>query len=327
MEPEILVVAEHDGAEWDPITFELISWGCRIASEKNWKLGVLVLGCAVEDLSETLRTSSVDAIFVLEDPTLRVYNCCLYLNAVEHAIRAIQPRLVLLGHSYFGIEIGGSLAPKLDAALFTNCQSIEASPNGLLVRRAMFRGGFVATLEIDNAAVVLITLQRGTPAFKGASDAAPDIIKLAMPDGCGATRIRVIEETGAAFAEDITKAEIIVAVGRGIGQASRLPAFIELAQALGGAIAASRPIVDIGWLPPDYQVGLSGRTVRPKVYLACGISGSAQHVVGMKDSGLIIAINQDPNAPIFQVAHWGVVGDLSQIVPSLLRIAKEQSRC
>ena len=146
-----------------------------------------------------------------------------------------------------------------------------------------------------------------------------------MPADADAAKIKVVGETKATFAEDITQADLLVSVGRGIGQQSQLDAFRDLAKALGGSLSASRPIVDSGWLPVDNQVGLSGRTVRPKVYLAFGISGSAQHMAGMRDSKVIIAINQDANAPIFQIAHYGIVADLFQILPALMDAAKESA--
>ncbi len=326
MKPEILIVAEHDGAELDPLTFDLISCGSQIASEKSWKLGLLVLGFKLDGLLEKIRGSGVDVIFTIDDARLQEYNSCIHLEIIAHAVRETRPHLLLLGHSYFGIEIGSGLAPKLDTLLVSNCQSIKVTSGGFVVTRPMFGGMFLASLEIEATAPVLVSIQKGSSVFKGPLIEASEIIRLAASAESNTAKIKVTRETKAAFGEDIAKADIVVAIGRGIGQESRVSLFRELAQALGGVIAASRPIVDMGWLPVDYQVGLSGRTVKPKVYLAWGISGSAQHIDGMKDSGLIIAINKDPSAPIFQVAHYGVVGDLFEIVPPLLEIAKEQSK-
>ena len=189
----------------------------------------------------------------------------------------------------------------------------------------MFGGKFLATIEVNEASLLLLTLSKDSSVSKRSLNHLCEIERKAYPEHSQA-RVKVIGTTRPSRAEDITQAEVIVAVGRGIRDESQISLFRELAEALGGAIAASRPLVDSGWLTNDHQVGISGVTVRPKVYLAFGISGSAQHVAGMKQSRLIIAINNDPSAPIFQVAHYGVVGDLFEIVPPLLEIAKEQSK-
>ncbi|MBI4188913.1 MAG: electron transfer flavoprotein subunit alpha/FixB family protein [Betaproteobacteria bacterium] len=325
MEPEILIVAEHNGSELDPITFDLIAWGSQIASEKNWKVGVLVLGFQVNGLLETMRRSAVDVIFALDDPVLQDYNSCVYVQAVARTLMKTAPRLILLGHTYLGIEISGGLAAKLDATLWSNCLAIKPTPGGFLVTRPVSGGAFLSTLEIESGACNVISLQRGSSPLKELPIKFPEVIGLSVPPESDPARIKVTGETKPSFAEDITKADLLVAVGRGIGQQSRLPPFLDLAQALGGAIAASRPIVDMGWLSVDHQVGLSGVTVRPKVYLACGISGSAQHVAGMRDSRLIIAINEDPSAPIFQIAHYGIVGDIFEIVPALINEARRSA--
>lgn len=323
METEILIIAEHNGSEPDPITFDLISWGAQIAGEKNWKLGVLVPGFRLDGLLEKMRGAAVDVIFSLDDPALQDYNSCAYVEAIARALgKKNVPRLILLGHTYLGIEIGGGLAAKLDATLWSNCQAIRSAPGGYVVTRPISGGAYLSTLEIESGACNLISLQRGSAIPKELVKRVPEVIALSVPAKSNTARIRVTGETKAAFAEDITKADLLVAVGRGIGQQSNLAAFRELAQALGGAIAASRPIVDMGWLSAGHQVGLSGVTVRPKVYLACGISGAAQHVAGMRDSRLIIAINQDPNAPIFQIAHYGIVGDILEIIPALINEAR-----
>ena len=323
MAPEILIVADHNGSELDPITHDLISWGSQIAGEKNWKLGVLVPGFGLHGVLETMRSSAADVIFSLDDPALQEYNSCVYVQAIAHTLTEARPRLILLGHSYLGIEISSGLAAKLESTLWNNCQTIKAAADGFLVTRPIARGAFVSTLKIKSGECNLITLQRGSsPPGKDRSSKVPEIIKLSLPAESAITKIEVTGETKATFTEDITKADVLVAVGRGIGQQGQLPAYRELAQALGGSIAASRPIVDMGWLPVDYQVGLSGRTVRPKVYLACGISGSMQHLAGMRDSRLIIAINEDSSAPIFQLAHYGVVGDVNAILPALINQAK-----
>ena len=325
MVPEVLVIAEHDGRAVDPITFDLLSWGCQIATENNWHLGVLLAGFEVAQLSQTLRDSGADVVFVLDDPELRQYSAPAYLQAIAGAIKRTTPQLIILGHSYFGIEMGGGLAVTLQAPLASNCLSLAKIKQGFVVTRPIFGGALLARVHVQGAPPVLVSMQRGSSVVKATQTKVAEVVRLNIPIGNGAPRLKVVQEKQPAFGEDITKAKTLIAVGRGIGQENKLALFRELAEELGVTLAASRPIVDMGWLPVDHQVGLSGQTVKPNVYLACGISGAAQHIAGMKDAGLIIAINKDPSAPIFQIAHYGVVGDLFEIVTPLLKLAKEQS--
>jgi electron transfer flavoprotein alpha subunit len=322
MAPEILVIAECCGVELDPITFDLVSWGSKIAAEKSWSLGIVVLGFELSRVVEEISSLGIDQILVLDDARLQEYNSSVYVAVITPIVQQSKPRLVLVGHTYMGIEIGAAMAPKVEAPLVSNCQSVEAVDGCFLVTRPMFGGKFFATIKIDDSGPVLIGVAKGTAPGRNFSPRACESISLSLPS-TQASNVEVIREIKPAHGQDITKAQIIVALGRGIQDRSRISSFRELAKILGGAIAASRPIVDCGWLTRDYQVGLSGLTVRPKVYLACGISGSAQHIAGMKESGLIIAINKDASAPIFQIAHCGVVADLLEILPALLLKAQE----
>ncbi|OGA45098.1 MAG: hypothetical protein A3F74_06855 [Betaproteobacteria bacterium RIFCSPLOWO2_12_FULL_62_58] len=326
MEPEILIIAEHNGSELDPITLDMIAWGSQIASEKNWQLGVLVPGFKLDVLVEKMGSSAANVVFLLDDPALEQYNSSTYVNGIVHALPKSMPRVILLAHSYRGIEISGGLAAELDVTLWSNCLAIKPDAEGFVLTRPIFGGAFVSTVAVESGPCNLITLQRGSSPMRELPVRNPEIVRLPMPEKVATSKVKVTGESDASFAEDITKADLLVAVGRGIGPQSQLPLFMDLAQALGGAIAASRPIVDMGWLPVDNQVGLSGRTVRPKVYLACGISGSAQHIAGMRDSRLVLAINQDRNAPIFQIAHYGVVGDIAEILPALINEAKRNAK-
>ena len=325
MEPQVLIIAEHDGSAPDPTTLELIAGGSQIAAEKSWKLGVMVLGHAMGTVVEALRNSGVDAVYALDDPALATFNAGTHVAAIAAALSKDSPRVILLGHSYLGIEMASTIAVKLGAPLWSNCKTIKAGADGFVVTRPMCGGAYVSTLEITSATCNVFTVQRGGLSAQGLTSKNAQVSTLAMPADADAAKIKVVGETKATFAEDITQADLLVSVGRGIGQQSQLDAFRDLAKALGGSLSASRPIVDSGWLPVDNQVGLSGRTVRPKVYLAFGISGSAQHMAGMRDSKVIIAINQDANAPIFQIAHYGIVADLFQILPALMDAAKESA--
>ena len=325
MFPEVLVIAEHDGREVDPITFDLLSWGSQIATENHWRLGVLITGFELEQVSGKLQGSCADVIFILDDPELLHYSAPSYREAIAGAIRQTTPQLVLMAHSYFGIEMGGTLAVTLQAPLVSNCLSVAKIEDGYEVTRPIFGGALLTRMHIQSGPPVLVSIQKGSAAPKQARNSASEVVKLNVSSAAGIPKLKVVQETHPVFTEDITKAKTLVAVGRGIGQENKLTLFRELAEKLGATLAASRPIVDMGWLTADHQVGLSGQTVKPNVYLAWGISGAAQHIAGMKDAALIIAINKDPSAPIFQVAHYGVVGDLFEIAYPLLELAKKQS--
>ena len=321
MDAEILVVAEHDGGELDPATADLISWGEALATAKQCRLTVLLLGHRVEGAVKALSDLGVGQIFVGDDPQLADYNPSLYRHLTGELIREHSPQVVLAAHSYIGIEMASVVGGQTGATVVTNCHSIKRGERGFLIERAMFGGKFLATVEVPGEEPLVVTMSRESAAPKASSNYKTEVVRLSCPSGhCGL--IKVLTTTKPERVEDISKADVVVAVGRGIRDPSQIEVFRQLAQELGGVIAASRPLVDAGWFSNDHQVGLSGVTVRPKVYLAFGISGSAQHLAGMNQAKQIIAVNSDPEAPIFGVAHCGAVADMFEVVPHLLAKAK-----
>jgi electron transfer flavoprotein alpha subunit len=321
MHCEILIVAEHTEGKPDSRTADLISWGSQIANEKRWKLGVLLLGSNLDQAAEELAAWGIDVALVLDDQFLEGYTPSVYVDAASHVLKEVKPKLILADHSYFGIEVAAALAPRLSAPLISNCQSIRSAGNGFLLTRSMFGGRFLATLAVDEAGPCVVTVSQATSIAKSARTNGCEVVKFAFANKAE-NKITILGESKPCYGDDITQADVIVSVGRAIRHQDQIDPFRELAQALGGVLAASRPIVDAGWLSPDRQVGLSGVTVKPKVYLALGISGSAQHLAGMNQSKLIIAINSDPSAPIFQAAHCGAVADVFEILPLLLQKAQ-----
>ena len=224
--------------------------------------------------------------------------------------RQIAPRLVLIGYSLVGMELTPAIANKLGMNALTNCVNIELRDGAVTVTRPLFDGTMHAHIALDETATAVVALQKGSVPATAPSAKQAVVQSIAIDVNSIPSRSRVLEITEEPKGDvDLGKAEIIVAVGRGIGD-RKIHFTAELAEALGGTLACSRPVVDVGWLPRERQVGASGKSVAPKVYVACGISGAIQHLTGMRDSKRIIAINKDPNAPIFQVAHIGVVGDL-----------------
>jgi electron transfer flavoprotein alpha subunit len=222
------------------------------------------------------------------------------------------------------MELAPAVASKLGVNALTNCVNVEVRDGAVTVTRPLFDGTMHAEIALEENGTTVIALQKGSAIAATPSAKQPVVYSLVMDLKSIPSRSRVLEITEEPQGEvDLSKAELIVAVGRGIGDKDKIHLTAELAEALGGALACSRPVVDVGWMPRERQVGASGKSVAPKVYVACGISGAIQHLTGMRDSQRIIAINKDPNAPIFHVAHTGVVGDLFEIIPALTKAARE----
>ncbi|MCH8096129.1 MAG: electron transfer flavoprotein subunit alpha/FixB family protein [Proteobacteria bacterium] len=324
MQGDVLVIAEHWKGEPEGVTLQMLTKGRELADSGGVGLAVLVLGHGLDDVVEVLRGKGMDTIWVLDDPALARAGGGVEAHAIAEAVRAIDPGLILIGYSLVGMELAPAIAVGLGVTAMTNCVDVGIEDGAVVVTRPFFDGTQHAKIVLEGKGPPLVALQGGaTPTVGlGATEVAvrPVAVDLSAVPARGQV-LEVIEE--AVSDVDITKAEIIVAVGRGIGGKEKIAVIEELTQALGGLMACSRPLVDLGWLGRERQVGASGKSVAPKVYLACGISGASQHLSGMSDSRLIVAINKDPNAPIFQVAHYGVVGDLLEIVPALTAEARK----
>jgi electron transfer flavoprotein alpha subunit len=324
MQGDILVLVEHTGAEIDPLALQLLAKGRELADMAGCRLGALLLGDTLEKPARSLREVGPDIIFVAQSSSLRLYNPELYTNVIADVVEASQPSLILIGYTLKGMEIGPALATRIGARLFSNCVALEWSPDGLLVTRPMYGGMVYTQPEAVPQGPLLVSVQSGVLPHREVLGRSAEVVPVAVRAPKAELRTRALEildeSTGGV---DLRKAEVIVAAGRGIGDKSNLRLVEALAEALGGALACSRPLVDCGWLHGKMQVGLSGHTVRPKVYIACGISGAPQHVAGMRDAQLIIAINTDPKAPIFRVAHCGIIGNLLEVVPALTERAQQ----
>ncbi len=319
----ILIIAEQrDGAlnraSWEPIA---AAQQLRQAA-KVVVLGKPGVGSAV---GKELAAAAVDEVIVAEHDLLAAYTADAYTNVLAEIIQSEQPSMVWLPHTYQTRDFAPKLAARFDRALITDC--IEVKPNGdaLAFVRPMFQAKLAADVVPLGPTPHLVTFQIGAyraDAVTRGSAAAP---VRAVTVTLAASDIR--QKPDAPFREakqavDLTQAERIVSVGRGIKAQEHIALARQLAEALGAELAASRPICDAGWLPMDRQVGSSGQTVAPKLYLALGISGAIQHVVGMKGARTIVAINKDPEAPIFEIADYGIVGDLFEIVPAIINALK-----
>ncbi len=259
-----------------------------------------------------------DRIISLSAPALADFTPDGYAQALVPLAQARQPAAILTLHSHFlGRDLAPVLASKLGAGLISDCVDMEWS-DGLLGRRLVYRRKLVATQRSTKPGPQLATCQRGAFIVSEPAGTTADVETVDVAIDADAIRwtVRAFDEAEV-VAGDITEAEIIVAAGRGVGSEENLELVRALAKAVGGTLAASRPIVDQGWLPRGLQVGSSGKTVRPRLYLALGISGAIQHVVGMRDSDVIVAVNKDPRAPIFEYADYGIVADLTEIIGPL----------
>jgi electron transfer flavoprotein alpha subunit len=318
----VLVVAEILNGRIREASYELVSFARRIAEASGREVKSLVTGKGVAGLAEELSKKGGGEVLCADHALLEHYSPDALGVAIRAAVEAAGADLVLLSNTPSGWDVAPRVAAALDAGFVSDCFKIDAEGGKLVFHRRIFNGKLDARIS-SAAARVVVTAQPGaTKAFAGASDGS--VRKLDVPLSEGALRTRFVEVKAAeSKGVDLSKAEIIVSGGRGLGGAEKFPEVIQpLADALGGAMGASRPVVDAGWLPHQYQVGSSGQVVQPKLYIAIGISGAIQHLVGMKTSNYIIAINKDPDAPIFEVADLGVVGDLFEIAPALTKAVR-----
>ncbi len=324
----IVVVAEQRGGRLNRATWETIAGAQQLALEIGAPIGVLVPGTSTSGPAAELAAAWVQDVVTLESAALEPYTPDGFTAALQDAIARLPATHVLLPHTYQTRDFAPKLAARMDRALITDVTAIKHAGGETAFVRPMFQGRLTADVVPQGPAPHFVTFQIG--AFRVdqvARGASPAPIR-ALEVKIDAPAIRQKPEPPfqqAKQAVDLSQAERIVSVGRGIKEQANIAIAQKLAEALGAEIAASRPICDAGWLPMERQVGSSGQTVAPKLYLALGISGAIQHLVGMKGANTIVAINKDPDAPIFEVADYGIVGDLFEIVPAIIEAVKQLS--
>jgi len=318
---KILVVAEHRQGKWNNASFETLAAAQQIAGATSSNVSAVVLGRGVSAFAEELAGKAVGEVLAVEHELLAEYTPDGYCIALKQVIEAAKPDLVLFPHTYQVRDFAPKLAAMLGKGMIGDCVGYRSEGGKLVFVRQMFQGKTVADVTFLGDGPWFASFQAG--AFRAdlvqahASGKAP--VNTASVQ-LTATQIRtkpleLFKEAKSAV--DLTQAPLIVAIGRGIKAPENIPQAEAVARAMGAEIAASRPICDEGWLPMERQIGSSGQTVAPKLYLALGISGAIQHVVGMKGARTIVAINKDQNAPIFEIADYGVVGDIFEIMPAL----------
>ena len=290
------------------------------------KVEAVLPGSGLESLAGEVARYALAAVHVLDHDIVADYTPGAYVGALSAALRQAAPDLVLFPHTYRSVDFVPRLAYEVDAALVPEAVGFEHLDEGLVWQRPILKGKLQARVRTRNRNMTLVTLQSGAFAADEAvpAEAPAPVLELTTDlTGVEADReLLGIEEAGDQEV-DLSQSEYVVSVGRGIGGAENLGIIQELAAVLGAEIGASRPVIDSGWLPRDRQIGSSGQTVAPKLYVAAGISGAIQHLVGMKGSRVIVAINKDPGAPIFNVADYGIVGDLHEVVPALTKALRE----
>jgi electron transfer flavoprotein alpha subunit len=325
MAETILVVAEQRGGKLNRVSFETVAAAQALAKQTGWSVEAVVVGGegASEPAAE-LAKAAVAKVYAITAAALDLYTPDGYIAALELFIKDHQPKLVLLPHTYQVRDFAPRLAARLGAALVSDAVGCRYEGGKLVATRPMFQGKFAADIALSGDGPYFISFQSGAVRADQMEAAASPAPVEAVAAATGEIRTR--PETPfqeARQAVDLTQAELIVSVGRGIKEQKNIALAQSLADAMGAALGASRPICDAGWLSMDHQVGSSGQTVSPKLYLALGISGAIQHVVGMKGSRHIVAVNKDAEAPIFEVADVAVVGDLFAIVPALIEEIKK----
>jgi electron transfer flavoprotein alpha subunit len=321
----ILVIAEQKDGKLNRATWETIAAAQQLAGASGTPVAVLVPGASVGAVAGELAAAQVADVVTVEHAALEPYTPDGFTAALQDAVSQLAPSHVLLPHTYQTRDFAPKLAARMDRALLTDVTGIKTVGTETAFVRSMFQGKLTADVVPLGPAPHFVAFQIGAYRVdQAAMGAAPAPIRaLAVNVDIAAIR----QKPEAPFQEarqavDLSQAERIVSVGRGIKEQASIAVARQLAEALGAEIAASRPICDAGWLPMERQVGSSGQTVAPKLYVALGISGAIQHLVGMKGSNTIVAINKDPDAPIFEVADYGIVGDLFQIVPALVDAMK-----
>jgi electron transfer flavoprotein alpha subunit len=323
----ILVIGEQRGGTLNRATWESVAGAQELAKAEGGSraISVALVGTHLHGAASEIAAAAVHEVITIEDAALESYTPDGYTAALADAIHQLKPSLVVLPHTYQTRDFAPKLAARLDRAILTDVTAVKPSGSETVFVRPMFQGKLTADVVAEGPAPHFVTFQIGAFRADHAARGSAPAPTRALSVHVDAAAIRQKPEPPfqeARQAVDLTQAERIVSVGRGIKEHANIALAEKLAEALGAEIAASRPICDAGWLPMARQVGSSGQTVAPKLYLALGISGAIQHLVGMKGSQTIVAINKDPDAPIFEVADFGIVGDLFEIVPALTAALK-----
>ncbi|PVE15181.1 electron transfer flavoprotein subunit alpha [Clostridium perfringens] len=327
----VWVFAEQREGQLQKVSLELLGEGRKIADKLGSKLTALLIGNKVKNLVEDLSRHGADEVLVVDAPELEHYTTDGYTKAICELANAKKPNIIFIGATFIGRDLGPRVAARLETGLTADCTSldVDVESGDLLATRPAFGGNLMATIVCPDHRPQMATVRPGV--FEklplGENDATVENVEIKFNSNDIRTKIvEIIKEHKDIV--DISEANVLVAGGRGIGSEENFKMLKELAEVMNGSIAASRAAVEKGWVDKDYQVGQTGKTVRPNIYVACGISGAIQHAAGMQDSDMIIAINKDANAPIMKIADYAIVGDVNKVVPEFiaqLKAMKEEA--
>ena len=328
----VYVFAQQVDNEISPIAFELLGKAKDLAGDLNQEVVAVLIGSGIKNLADQLAEYGADKVIVVDDPELKEYRTEPYAHALASVINEYKPEIMLVGATAIGRDLGPTVSARVATGLTADCTQLEIGDfplqpmpgreqkhNQLLMTRPAFGGNTIATIACPDNRPQMATVRPGVMQKIDPIKGAKAVVEEFNPGFTPNNKYVTIKEIVKAVSdvEDIMDAKILVSGGRGVGSAENFKLLEDLAEVLGGTVSCSRAVVDAGWKPKDLQVGQTGKTVRPHVYFAIGISGAIQHVAGMEESDIIIAINKDEDAPIFDVADYGVVGDLNKIVPQL----------
>ena len=322
----VMVYAEMTQGQLHKVAIELLGKAQDLATQLMEPVYAVIVGNGLNEAADELISRGANKVFVYDHPDLKQFRDDPYSDLLAQCCREENPSIFLVGATSIGRSMGPKVAAKLHTGLTADCTSLDIAPETGLLRqtRPAYGGNIMATIETPNSRPQMATVRyKMFPEAKKVNNPTGEVIKKTFDMSKVTDRIKVLAFEEAAEQVSITDADIIVSGGLGMGEAKGFELMQELASTLGGAVGASRPTVDEGWIDYRHQVGLSGRTVRPQLYMACGISGAVQHQAGMKTSDVIIAINKDPEAPIFKISSLGVVGDLYEVIPRLIQKIKE----
>lgn len=321
MNHDILVVVEQRNQVIQKVAIELIGEAKKLSADTDGRVVALLMGHHISNQSELLCHYGADSVLVVDHPLLETYTTEPYTKAICHVLQAYAPEIVLFGATSIGRDLAPRVAGRVHTGLTADCTSLDIDPESklLLMTRPAFGGNIMATIVCRNYRPQMATVRPGVMTMPEKDTSLANqrtLVEVPLADGDKNVEIlSVTHDTKKSV--DITEEKILVSGGRGIGGPQGFQPLTELAQALGGEVSSSRIGVDNGWIAKDRQVGQTGKTVRPDLYIACGISGAIQHLAGMEDSGFILAINTDPSCPMMKAADLAVVGDLNKIVPAL----------
>lgn len=333
----VFIYAQQVDGEISPIAYELLGKAKDLAADLDTQVAAVLLGSNVKGLADSLAEYGADRVIVVDDPVLETYRTEPYAQALTAVINEYKPEIMLVGATAIGRDLGPRVSARVGTGLTADCTKLEIGDfplnplpnkeqkhNQLLMTRPAFGGNTIATIACPDNRPQMATVRPGVmqkiDPIKGAEAEVVEFNPELKENNCYVEILDIVKEV--AEVADIQQAKILVSGGRGVGSKENFKILQDLADALGGTVSCSRAVVDNGWMPKDLQVGQTGKTVRPNVYFAIGISGAIQHTAGMEESDIIIAINKDESAPIFDVADYGIVGDLNKIVPLITEAVK-----